>query len=393
MKVEKVPIEKAKGESIASRYARSQAQARPRAKRTREEAVRLDVSGLAASLPNLDSGGQESKRLLVTLPIRFAQVDDEEYSRPTKKTKRQARPAPKFEPTPQKPLPTPRWTRPTSPSMLPASRANTFRLPDASLMSRFQASKAGAKQTPASQHKSTASESSPGHRGASQKDKSANVPHPSPAHNSDKKKSKSAVSSFFPFKFVVRYDNSPKTSFDFHDSKDLQDDISDFWHRLSELVLTWESRAGAFWEWELAKPSRKKGVRVCVSIALAKKRTKWRIGDDGFFACQDCASRALPCFTWVRNDDEQGEDEEEKGEFRCLPVHEEDRYIPEIVKGKEIRVWINEASEDDGGSEKGYGELGDDMAFEWSESEQEDDDNDEEEDSGDDENDSEEDAE
>lgn len=297
-------------------------------KRKRAAAVRLDVSGLAASLPEVDGvRGEEPERLVAILPVCLDAVysEDEEASRPTKKTKKEAPPAPKFKPTPQRPLPTPLWTRPTSPPVSPASRANTFRLPDANLMSRFQVIKAGAKQTPTSQRKSTASEPSPGHQSASQKDKSANVPHPSPAHKGDKKKSRSAVSSFFPFKFIVRYNNAPKTSLDFHNSIDLQDDISDFWHRLSELILTWESRAGAFWEWELAKPSRKKCLRVCVSSALAKKRTKWRVGDDGFFAFQDCASRALPCFTWVRNNDEQeGEqDAEAKGEFWCLPVHEE----------------------------------------------------------------------
>lgn len=62
------------------------------------------------------------------------------------------------------------------------------------------------------------------------------------------------------------------------------------------------------------------------------------------------------------------------------------------MKGKEIRVWINEASEDENGDESGYGGFGDDLAFEGSESEQEDD-ADGEEDSGDDGGDSEEDGE
>lgn len=120
-----------------------------------------------------------------------------------------------------------------------------------------------------------------------------------------------------------------------------------------------------------------------MSRALAKKRTKWRIGDDGFFACADCASLGLPCFTWVRDEDE----EEEGGEFWCLPVHGGDRYLP-LVKGKEIRRWINEAREEDDGedddssaSEVGGGGFGDNGAFVPSESEdggnEEDDDEDE----------------
>lgn len=313
--------------------------------------------------------------MLVTLPVCFdaAYVEDEEASRPTKMNKKQNRPAPKFKPTSQKPLPMPLWTRPAQPLAPPGT---AFRMPNANLMSRFLASKAGAKRTSTDQQKSAATKTASNHQSASHKDTSANVLPHSSTPKGHKKKSKFAVQSFFPFKFIVRYNNANQTSFDFHDFKDLQNDMSDFWHRLSELVLTRESRAGAFWRWELEKPSRKKGVRVCVSSALAKKRKRWRRDDAGFFACQDCASRALPCITWVRHGGEQDGNEEAEGEFWCLPVHEEDRYIPETVNGREVRIWINETSEDENGSENGYGGFGDDMAFVGSESEQDDDDDD-----------------
>lgn len=170
----------------------------------------------------------------------------------------------------------------------------------------------------------------------------------------------------FTFKFIVSYsDPHPRLAsypsdidIDYHASADMADALPDFWPLLGTLLDEWETFAGADWSWELQKPdaSNKKGKRYCVQSKLAGVPTKWRVGDEGFFACHNCAMAGRPCFTWVEDQDAkwvwQGEDdgglgEEARGEFWCLPVHVEDRRNV-VVVDKEIWTWVNDGSEEGG---------------------------------------------
>ena len=161
---------------------------------------------------------------------------------------------------------------------------------------------------------------------------------------------RSQYSEFTPFifKFIISYTNADKTEYSFHASTDLADAMSAFWHLLRRLQGTWEDAAGADWAWEFQKPARR-GRRLCVSSKLAKRRTVWREGDEGFFACGECVALGRPCFTWVGDENAEGAF---AGEFWCLPVMEEDRRC-EVKVGKEMKIWVNEAREGRYGSETG----------------------------------------
>ena len=163
------------------------------------------------------------------------------------------------------------------------------------------------------------------------------------------------------------------------DSDTLKDKMSSFWKTLASLRNKWEEQAGAEWAWEVQKKVKTRGrarggsgasriKRFCVSSRLADKPTRWRRGDSGFFACLDCARAADPCFTWVGDEDGGVEGGDEvfgapKGEFLCLPVHEDDRRCRD-VKGKEMRSWVNEgdssSDEDDSDEESGFDAYDDD---------------------------------
>lgn len=175
----------------------------------------------------------------------------------------------------------------------------------------------------------------------------------------------------FKFKFIEPYKTSPYSEgleLEVHNSIEMTETMSDFWKTLTSLRDQWEDQKGADWAWEVQKNTRPHGGRKkrdCVTTRLADRGTRWRPGDSGLYACLECAGMVRPCFTWVRDEDDGGssdsvEDggEEEfcapKGEFWCLPVHEDDRRCVE-VQGREIRKWINEGEssgeEDDSGEE------------------------------------------
>ena len=162
----------------------------------------------------------------------------------------------------------------------------------------------------------------------------------------------------FAFKFVgnyanrtgSRYTNLKVTTATMHNTPSV------FWNRLSPLSEKWEEQAGAYWAWEFQKRSSGGRVggedgmprRYCITSRLAKRRTRWRPEDNGFWACMNCTEAARPCFTWITDIDGgygNGEDAGEvfgapKGEFWCLPVHADDRRC-EIVEGVDIRTWVN----------------------------------------------------
>jgi hypothetical protein len=196
---------------------------------------------------------------------------------------------------------------------------------------------------------------------------------PKPTTTAAKRTSTYAEMTPFTFNFVHSYtastdsEDGPPDMLVF-DSATLKNNMSSFWKTLTSLRNKWEDQAGADWAWEVQKKVKTRGrargngayKRFCVSSRLADRPTKWRHGDSGLFACLECAGAAKPCFTWVRDEDggeEEGDDGvfgAPKGEFLCLPVHQDDRRCVE-VEGREIRTWINEegssSDEDDSGEE------------------------------------------
>jgi hypothetical protein len=197
----------------------------------------------------------------------------------------------------------------------------------------------------------------------------------------------SAYAETFPFifKFVSNYVNhtgSSHTNLKAADFASVQNVPAPFLTLLATLNEEWEERAGAYWAWEFQKRRSGGGDgmprRYCVTSKLAKRWTRWRREDNGFWACVDCTEAARPCFTWATDKDGgygNGEDAGEvfgapKGEFWCLPVHKEDRKC-EIVEGEDIRTWVN------GGESFGNGDHGADQDGEksvrWAEGEYDDD--------------------
>jgi hypothetical protein len=186
----------------------------------------------------------------------------------------------------------------------------------------------------------------------------------------------------FTFKFIISYDTPPSSPdgeppFEFHDSAFMTNTMSSFWKALATLREKWEDQAGVEWAWEVQKKVKTRRSasggesfeRVCVTSKLDNKRTRWRPMDTGFFACLECALAARPCFTWVKYEDtgdEEGEDQDQvfgapKGEFRCLPVHKDDRRR-EDVPDREIRTWIDggESSGDEESEEREFDACDDD---------------------------------
>lgn len=235
---------------------------------------------------------------------------------------------------------------------------------------------------PKSQEKRKSNSSKSSHQSQTQTNRKPTTDHqhssPIQAAPSAQKKSVYAEMTPFTFKFIVSYSvPSPRlarfpssVSLTYHASADMADVLPDFWPLLTILLDEWETLAGADWAWDLQKPdsSNRFGKRSCVASKLAGLQTKWRAGDEGFFACQGCAMVGRPCFTWVEDEDakwvwegegeDEGEGEEEglgeepKGEFWCLPVHVDDRRNV-VQVDKEIWIWVNEGVE---GGEEGEGE-------------------------------------
>jgi hypothetical protein len=160
----------------------------------------------------------------------------------------------------------------------------------------------------------------------------------------------------FAFKFVVSYADdfeNPTTNMGFYSSGSMEKAFPPFWALLRTLSEKWEGQAGDCWALEFQKRSiaGRKGNedkmprRFCVNSKLAKLPTNWRPRDKGFWACSDCIVAGRPCFTWVM--DKHGADDGEemlsvpRGEFWCLPVHQDDRNC-EFEEEWDIRTWVNE---------------------------------------------------
>jgi hypothetical protein len=143
----------------------------------------------------------------------------------------------------------------------------------------------------------------------------------------------------------------------FYDSMVMEKGIPPFWALLSTLSAKWEEQAGDRWAWEFQKRSSagrkssedKMPRRFCITSKLANLPTDWRPLDEGFRTCMDCVVAGRPCFTWVMDKnggDGEGDDSGEvlgvpKGEFWCLPVHQDDRNCP-VEEECDIRTWVNE---------------------------------------------------
>jgi hypothetical protein len=173
----------------------------------------------------------------------------------------------------------------------------------------------------------------------------------------------------FTFKFVVSYaantddtddtddTDNRTTNMSFYDSMVMEKGIPPFWALLSTLSAKWEEQAGDRWAWEFQKRSNadrkrsddKMPRRFCITSKLANLPTNWRPLDEGFQTCMDCVVAGRPCFTWAMDKnggDGEGDDSGEvfgvpKGEFWCLPIHQDDRNCP-VEEEFDIRTWVNE---------------------------------------------------
>jgi hypothetical protein len=164
----------------------------------------------------------------------------------------------------------------------------------------------------------------------------------------------------FTFKFVVSYAddiNNPTTNMSFYNSMSMGKAMPPFWALLSTLSAKWEEQASDRWAWEFQKRSSagrkssedKMPRRFCITSKLANLPTNWRPLDEGFRTCMDCVVAGRPCFTWVMDKnggDGEGDDSGEvlgvpKGEFWCLPIHQDDRNCP-VEEECDIRTWVNE---------------------------------------------------
>ena len=140
----------------------------------------------------------------------------------------------------------------------------------------------------------------------------------------------------FEFKMVYGYTNADKTGFgenteiSCNESHEMRDVCAELWDKVEALTDFCEEKAGYDWQWEFQKPkhSTKGEQSLCVRSKFLRRKMAWRAGDDGWFACNDCAGLGLPCFSWTGK------------EFWLLPLHDQDRRLP-VEKDKEIRYWIN----------------------------------------------------
>jgi hypothetical protein len=254
--------------------------------------------------------------------------------------------APIFVPGSKKPLPMPQWATP------PAKRATGFALPTSSkeiegILSRKVKIPAASRRSERQSNRKASSKLSS--RDQSEDKDSGFASEPSYVEVEP-----------FNFKAVISYvEGSGKDIDTYFHSTDLADRMQGLWSQVKQLSKQWEDAAGTDWAWELQRQS---GGRLCVSSKLAKQSTKWPAGDNGYYACNTCTSRARLCFTWAA--DEEGKYQEgfaipiPKGDFLCLPVHPDDRSCVEVAKGRELRYWLNERDEsesDSSGEDVGEG--------------------------------------
>lgn len=105
--------------------------------------------------------------------------------------------------------------------------------------------------------------------------------------------------------------------------------------RIYETTSIWTRNYGEDWTFELSKS----GASPCITSKLARKKTTWRKGQEGSFACQDCVKMGRPCFTPVLG---MGDDGWKYEEIHLLPLHELDRH-GSVDGGKaQAQLWINE---------------------------------------------------
>ena len=133
----------------------------------------------------------------------------------------------------------------------------------------------------------------------------------------------------------------------FFQSEDLSD--CDFlWERINKTKHIWDKNSHGSWSVTIKEAVYKSDYNAmkppCITRKLSRKRTNWRKGYEGMFACRDCVKMGRPCFVWVPD----GSTEDalwDKGELRILPLHHEDRTRP-VVEGKtEVRYWVNDDRE------------------------------------------------
>jgi hypothetical protein len=271
---------------------------------------------------------------------------DPSFRKPSTPKPKPVRLAPIFVPGSKKPLPKSQWATP------PAKRAAGFTLPTSS--KEIEGILAQKAKTPAASRRS-----------ARQSDRKASSKLSSRDQSEDKDSTSASEPSYvevepFDFKAVISYvEGSAKDIDTYFHSTDLADRMQGLWSQVKQLSKQWEDAAGTDWAWELQRQS---GGRLCVSSKLAKQSTKWRAGDNGYYACNTCTSRARLCFTWAA--DEEGKFQEgfaipiPKGDFLCLPVHPDDRSGVEVARGRELRYWLNESDDsesDSSGEDVGEG--------------------------------------
>lgn len=261
-----------------------------------------------------------------------------------------SRPPPVFKPLSKKPLPVPEWQTP------PAKPSTRFRITK------------NLEPSPCSDKEQVPPNATP---------KPSTRPTTPPKY---------AETPAFTFKLIVSYPSAqqqaadPNATMEYHLSTDLASNMKTFWRVLDRQLTAWETAAGAEWGWELQKPQNSQQrssdgheKRFCVSAKVSRQPTRWRAGDEGFYACRKCAMEGTLCFTWVREEGDDAVDVDvadqdgilsSKGEFWCLPVHPQDRRC-EVKKDREIRTWLNEGdnSESDSSGEDGDGEESEDDGY------------------------------
>jgi len=227
-----------------------------------------------------------------------------------------ARPRPVFKPATGKPLPGPQWTTP------PSEPSKTFKLPTSSFR-------------PSATHTPIAKKQQKGSAKAE------------PSKNNDSTPFEPSYAEIEPFQFRLVVSHSDGGDMEYYHSTDLEKNMVVFWSRLRKLREGWGDTAGAEWAFELQKkPKSGRKKRYCVSRKLAKLPTRWRKGDMGNYACTHCEKNSSLCFTWVEDEDAKHDDGDEedsgpKGEFWCLPIHEDDRKGEKAKKDRELRTWLN----------------------------------------------------
>lgn len=146
----------------------------------------------------------------------------------------------------------------------------------------------------------------------------------------------------FDFIAVCTYDTNGGIDTAFT-ADDLRGVTPDLWERIKHCVVNiWTKYKGEDWQWEFQQPSYKPKRAVCVTTKCGGKgRTPWHRGEEGKYACRDCVRHDRPCFAYVLK--EWPNANEEKGEFRLLPLREQDREM-KVENGFETRYWMNDGN-------------------------------------------------